>query len=134
MSIADKGKTVLELAADYTLDGRFFVRAVRFSQLNPEQQLAYMMEQLIVLAKQKLQLLEAVNIAAKEYVEWRKTPEGQAWMAKMAAKRAEQDGEKVSSPRTFDDYWRDASDGCSDAPAEHQEMLKAWARAAWDAS
>jgi hypothetical protein len=88
MSIADKEKTPLELLAQMSLDGRLALRAVRFSQLNPEQQLAYLMEQLIVLGKQKLQLLEAVNLAAKECVEWRKTPEGMAWVAKQAAKRA----------------------------------------------
>ena len=87
MSIADKEKTPLELLADQRIDGRFALHAVRFSQLNPEQQLAYMMEQLIVLGKQKLQLLEAVNLAAKECIEWRKTPEGQAWVAKQKAKR-----------------------------------------------
>ena len=81
-------KTPLEVLADKFVDGRFAMKAVRFSMLNPEQQLAYMMEQLIVLGKQKLQLLEAVNLAAKECVEWRKTPEGQAWTAKQAAKRA----------------------------------------------
>ena len=38
-------------------------------------------------AAAKLALLEAVNLAAKECIEWRKTPEGQAWMEKQKAKR-----------------------------------------------
>lgn len=88
MSIADQGKTPLELMAQKVVDGRFVIGAARFSQLNPEQQLAYMLEQLIVLNKQKLSLMESVNLFAKECIEWRKTPEGIAWTEKQARLRA----------------------------------------------
>lgn len=83
-----QGKTPLELMAQKVIDGRYVVGAARFSQLNPEQQLAYMLEQLIVLNKEKLSLLEAVNFFAKECIEWRKTPEGIAWTEKQASLRA----------------------------------------------
>ena len=91
MPIADKDKTPLERMADKYIRGEYsvIVPAVRFSQLNPEQQLAYMLEQLIVVNKEKLALMESILFFAKECTEWRKTPEGVAWMAKQEKKRAE---------------------------------------------
>ena len=97
MSIADKEKTPLELLADQVAHSRFAIKAVRFSQLNPEQQLAVSMEQLIVAGKEKLALMEVVLMLSKECIEWRKTPEGQAWMEKQAAKRAAAEAAKAAA-------------------------------------
>lgn len=94
MSIAEHGKTPLERAADQALDGRLFLKAVRWSQLNPEQQLAYMMEELIVIGKAKLAMMQMILPIGQACVEWRKTEEGQAWTAKQAAKRAAQEERK----------------------------------------
>lgn len=46
-----------------------------------------------------------------------------------AAQQCTKSAERPSM--TFDQYWRDASDGCSDDPAM-AEMLKAWAQDAWN--
>lgn len=98
MSIADQGKTPLELLADKVVNNGFAVRAVRFSQLNPEQQLAVMLEELVEHQKGHLALLNAILPLSQACVEWRKTPEGQAWAAKQAAKRAVAEAAQKSVP------------------------------------
>lgn len=80
--------TPLEVMADQRIRSEFAIRAVRFSQLNPEQQLAYMLEQVVEVTKGKLALMQALLPLSEACVAWRKTPEGVAWMEKMAAKRA----------------------------------------------
>lgn len=67
-------------------------KALAFTQLNPEQQLAYAMTVLLEQKKETLELMKAVHLLAQECVEWRKTPEGQAWNAAQAAKRKEKQG------------------------------------------
>jgi hypothetical protein len=95
MSISDQGKTPLERAADRALNGGFILPAVRWSQLNPEQQLAYVLEQLVQHQKGHLALLQSILPLSQACVEWRKTPEGQAWMQKQAAKRAAAEAAKA---------------------------------------
>lgn len=97
MSIADKDKTPLERMADKLVRGEYsvIVPAVRFSQLNPEQQLAHVLEQLVEHQKGHLALLNTLLPLSAACVEWRKTTEGQAWVAKKAKERAEQEERKL---------------------------------------
>lgn len=74
-----KDQTPLEKLADRRIDPLLAAKAVRFSHLNPEQKLAYVLALMVEQKKETLQLLAACNTLAKECVEWRKTPEGQAW-------------------------------------------------------
>lgn len=72
----------------------YAVKTLHISQLNPEQQLAYAMTVLLEQKKETLELMRAVHLLAQECVDWKKTPEGQAWTAAQAAKRKEkQDGQ-----------------------------------------
>ena len=78
----------VEAMAKKHIDGHMAMQILRFTELNPEQKLACVLEQLIVAGKAKLELLEICNGLAKECIEWRKTPEGVAWAEKQAEKRA----------------------------------------------
>jgi len=69
------------------IDGRMAYKIMYYSELNPEQKLAYLMEQLIVVGKEKLALMEVVLLQAKEVVVWKDTPEGVAWREEKAKKR-----------------------------------------------
>lgn len=81
----------LETLAKARIDGRTGYQIVYFQDLNPEQKLAYVLEQLVELNKGKLALMETTRLLAQECVEWKKTPEGQAWNEKMRVKRAEKE-------------------------------------------
>jgi len=50
------------------------------------------LEQLVTMGKEKLALMEICTGLAKECIEWKKTPEGQAWTEKKAKERAEKVG------------------------------------------
>jgi hypothetical protein len=67
----------------------YAVKTLHISQLNPEQQLAYAMTALLEQQKETLELMKAVHLLAQECVDWRKTSEGQAWVAAKAAERKE---------------------------------------------
>jgi hypothetical protein len=95
MSISESNKTPLEILAVQVVDGRFAVRAMRFSQLNPEQQLAVALQQLAEHQKGRFALLDLILAFPHAYVEWRKTPEGQAWAQEQAAKRAADEAAKA---------------------------------------
>lgn len=88
-------KTPLELLADQVAHSRFAIKAVRFSQLNPEQQLAVVLEQLVEHQKGHLALVNTILPLSAACVEWRKTDEGKAWMVKQAAKRADAEAVKA---------------------------------------
>ena len=80
--------TPLENMADQVMQSRFAIRAVLFSALNPEQQLAYMLERLVEHEKGHLALLNAMLPLTQSCVEWRKTKEGLAWAKQQEQKRA----------------------------------------------
>lgn len=77
----------LQNLADRVLHSNLLVQTARFSHLNSEQKLAYLLAQLVEQKKETLALMEVVNIAAKECVEWKKTDEGKAWDEEMKVKR-----------------------------------------------
>lgn len=79
MNLSGTSKDPVEVLARAHVDGRMGYKIVYFTQLNPEQQFAYVLEKLVEHQKGTIALLEMSNILAQRTVEWRKTPEGQAW-------------------------------------------------------
>lgn len=77
-----------------TFGGAYAPKILRFSSLNPEQQLAFVLELLVTEGKTKLALMEIAKTFAERCTEWKKTPEGQAWDEEKAKKRAENSAQK----------------------------------------
>lgn len=77
----------LRKLAQAHIDGRMAHKILRFGEMNPEQKLAYVLELLVQQKKETLALMQVTQALAEEVKVWKDTPEGQAWRAKMAAKR-----------------------------------------------
>lgn len=84
MNVEDK----LQEMSKRHIDGRMAHQIVRFSELNPEQKLAYMLEVLVTHSKATLSLYGVSMALAESCKVWKDTPEGKAWQEKQKAKRA----------------------------------------------
>ena len=85
----EQTQTRLERLRLRSVDGLGASLVLKVGHLNPEQQLALVMKQLLVHQQSTLLLVEVVNMQAAECVTWRKTPEGLAWAEKKSVERAQ---------------------------------------------
>lgn len=88
----------LEELAKKHIDGRLAMKALQYTQLNPEQKLACVLEMVLQAGKTKLLMMEVCKHLAEETIAWKKTPEGMAWQQKKddeRMKRALDAAEKV---------------------------------------
>ena len=79
----------LEALARGHIDGRTAFKVMYYSELNPEQKLAYVLEMLVEHKKGTLALMQTLLLLAEETKVWKDTPEGVAWREAQAKKRAD---------------------------------------------